>query len=469
MKRHSHALDDYFETAFERSMIGPRLEINKNPYAIVALGGYGREEQCIHSDVDLLFLFAKRVPPDAENLIREMIYPLWDIGMDVGYATRSVKECLSLAAAEFNILTPLLDARFICGMSMLFSDLMAQLRDNVIRKRRDRLMDQLLASTRSRQAQFGDSAYLLEPHLKEGQGGLRDYHAMLWMARLDTELRQTRDLEYLGLLSHSEYQQLLTALDFIWAVRNHLHHISGRKTDRLHFENQIRLAEHFRYRDEAGQQPVERFLGELHGRMDAVKRQHLMLLHEFGLENNGNGAARPTPKSPVEGIEVVYGGMLDFARPEAVLKRPELLVRIFEESAVLKAPLSAEAKRLVREFVYLVDAAFRCGAGDRAELRAGPARAGLGRERSRRHADDGPAGGVHPGVSVRHQPDSVRRVPPVSGGQAPAAHGTDAHAARRRGRRGRAALRQGLPRAEEQVRAVLGGAAARHRQGRDRR
>ena len=359
MKRHSHALDDYFETAFESSMIGPRMEINKNPYAIVALGGYGREEQSIHSDVDLLFLFAKRVPPDAENLIREMIYPLWDIGMDVGYATRSVKECLSLAAADLNILTPLLDARFICGMSMLFSDLMAQLRDNVIRKRRDRLMDQLLASTRSRHAQFGDSAYLLEPHLKEGQGGLRDYHAMLWMARLDTELRQPRDLEYLGLLSHSEYQQLWTALDFIWTVRNHLHHISGRKTDRLHFETQIRIAENLKYRGEAGQQPVERFLGELHGRMEDVKRQHLLLLHEFGLESRGR-RRKPPPKTPVEGMEVVSWGMLGFSGPEAVLKRPELLVRIFEESALLKAPLSPEAKRLVGEFLYLVDADYRC-------------------------------------------------------------------------------------------------------------
>ena len=309
--------------------------------------------------MDLLFLFAKRVPPDAENLIREMIYPLWDIGMDVGYATRSVKECLSLAAAELNILTPLLDARFICGMSMLFSDLMAQLRDNVIRKRRDRLMDQLLASTRSRHAQFGDSAYLLEPHLKEGQGGLRDYHAMLWMARLDTELRQPRDLEYLGLLSHSEYQQLWTALDFIWTVRNHLHHISGRKTDRLHFETQIRIAENLKYRGEAGQQPVERFLGELHGRMEDVKRQHLLLLHEFGLESRGR-RRKPPPKTPVEGMEVVSWGMLGFSGPEAVLKRPELLVRIFEESALLKAPLSPEAKRLVGEFLYLVDADYRC-------------------------------------------------------------------------------------------------------------
>lgn len=358
LRQHSRALDDYFERAFESSMIGPRMQINKNPYAIVALGGYGREEQCIRSDVDLLFLFARRVPPDAENLIREMIYPLWDVGMEVGYATRSVKECLSLAGADLNVLTPLLDARFICGMSMLFSDLMTQLRDRVIRKRRDRLMDQLLAATRGRHAQYGDSAYLLEPNLKEGQGGLRDYHAMLWMAHLETDVRQPRDLEFLGLLSNAEYLQLQAALDFIWSARNHLHHLSGRKCDRLHFEIQLRIADSLKYRAEAGQQPVERFLGELHGRMEEVKRQHLLLQHELGVESRGR-RRRTALKTPVEGIDMVSWGMLNFSGPEAVLKRPELLVRIFEESALHRAPLSPEAKRLVGEFLYLVDARFR--------------------------------------------------------------------------------------------------------------
>ena len=103
-------LDDYFRQAFETSMVGPRMDISKNPYAIIALGGYGRQEQCIHSDVDLLFLFKKRVPDQAENLIREIVYPLWDIGLDVGYATRSLKECLQLCGRDFDILTPILDA-----------------------------------------------------------------------------------------------------------------------------------------------------------------------------------------------------------------------------------------------------------------------------------------------------------------------------------------------------------------------
>jgi [protein-PII] uridylyltransferase len=357
MKQHSRALDDYFEQAFETSMIGPQMEINKNPYAIIALGGYGREEQSLHSDVDLLFLFSKRIPTEAENLIREMIYPLWDIGMDVGYATRSIKECLSLATQDLNVLTPLLDARFICGMSILYSELMSKLKEKVIRKNSGRILEQLVAYTRARHAQYGDSAYLLEPNLKEGQGGLRDYHTMLWMAKLDLDVRQPRDLEYFGLLSHAEFQNFWEALNFIWEVRNHLHHISRRKCDQLNFEAQISIAERFKFKPEAGQQPVERFLGALHSRMEWVKQQHLMLLHELGVAKKGR--RRTEGKIPLEGIELLSWGMLNFTSPEAILKRPELLIRIFEESARLNAPLSGEAKRLVKEFVYLVDPAYR--------------------------------------------------------------------------------------------------------------
>ena len=117
LKQHARALDDYFQQAFESSMVGPRMDISKNPYTIIALGGYGRQEQCIHSDVDLLFLFKKKVPAEAEGLIQEMVYPLWDIGLDVGYATRSLKECITLASRDFEILTPILDAHHLSPFS----------------------------------------------------------------------------------------------------------------------------------------------------------------------------------------------------------------------------------------------------------------------------------------------------------------------------------------------------------------
>ncbi len=359
LKQHTRILDAYFIEAFETSMVGPRMNISQNPYAVIALGGYGREEQCIQSDVDLLFLFKKRVPDQAENLIREMVYPLWDIGLDVGYATRSLKECISLSAKDFEILTPLLDARFICGWSLLYSDLTDQLREKVIRKKSRTLINWLVESNQARHVHFGDSAYLLEPNLKEGQGGLRDYHTMLWIAQIEFNAKQPRDLEYFGLLSHAEYHTLKSSLAFIWKVRNRLHHLCGRKCDQLHFENQIKLAEVLKYKQSNGQQPVERFLGDLHGRMESLKQQHLMFLYELGLEKKRKRRRKHQKQSKIEGIEVIKWGMLNFTAPEKIMDSPELLIRIFEESARLKIPLSAEAKRLIKDFAHLVNAKYR--------------------------------------------------------------------------------------------------------------
>ena len=341
-------------------MVGPRMDISKNPYAIIALGGYGREEQCIHSDVDLLFLFKKKVPAEAEGLIQEMVYPLWDIGLDVGYATRSLKECLSLASRDFEILTPILDARFICGWSLMYSDLMDQVRQKIIGKRSRTIINWLIEKNNARHAQFGDSAYLLEPNLKEGQGGLRDYHTMLWIGQIEMSMKQPRDLEYFGLLSHEEYQTLSSSLSFIWNVRNRIHHLCGRKCDRLNFENQIKLADAMNYKQINGQQPVERFLGDLHGRMGLLKQQHLMFLHELGLEKKRRRKKRKSQKQTrVDGLEVIKWGMLNFEAPEKIVESPDLLMKIFEESARLKIPLSAEAKRLVKDFLTQVNAKFR--------------------------------------------------------------------------------------------------------------
>ena len=359
LRQHARILDDYFRQAFETSMVGPRLDIGKNPYTIIALGGYGREEQCIHSDVDLLFLFKKKVPAQAENLIQEIVYPLWDIGLDVGYATRSLKECLALAAEDFEVLTPILDARFICGWSLIYSELMDQLRQKLIRKRSRTIINWLVEKNKRRHAQFGDSAYLLEPNIKEGQGGLRDYHTMLWIGQIEFNIKQPRDFEYLGLLSYDEFEALRSSLRFIWYTRNRIHYLCGRKCDQLNFENQIKLADTLRYKKIRHQQPVERFLGELHGRMEYLKQQHLMFLHELGFEKKRKRRRKSNKTSEVEGLEVIKWGMLNFASPERIMESPVLLMKIFEESARLKIPLSAEAKRLVKEFSYLVDKNFQ--------------------------------------------------------------------------------------------------------------
>lgn len=354
MACHVQILDEYFHKQFEGSRTGQHLCLNNDPFAIIALGGYGRGEQCIHSDIDLLFLFGKRIPGAAEKLIQSFVYPLWDIGLEVSPATRSLKECISLASKDCEILIPVLDARFICGASSLYLTLKEQLHKKIVVNQSAYIIEWLVERNRQRHRHFGDSSYLLEPNLKEGQGGLRDYHTLLWIARIRSNLQQRRDLEYFGYLSHNEFAEFDRALDYIWTVRNRLHHLTGRKCDQMYKEFQPRLAEDLEYKKRNDQEPVERFLGDLHGHMTILKQLHLMLLYEMGYNEKVQSRQKSTRRLADTGLEIKKG-MIHFSSSEQILKHPDILFHIFRESARLNIPLSAESKRLVKEFKHLLN------------------------------------------------------------------------------------------------------------------
>jgi [protein-PII] uridylyltransferase len=360
LSAHAAVVDDYFLSSFAQSAVGPRMGIMHNPCALIALGGYGRSEQCVHSDIDLLFLFDQKVPPEAEELVREIIYPLWDMGLEVGHATRSIKECIQLARQDLEVFTSLLDARFVCGMSPLFHQLMERMRVKFVNIKPAKLINWLVETNQIRHKRFGDSAYRLEPNLKEGQGGLRDYHTMLWIARIQSDAKPARDLEYYGYLSHAEYQELTQSLDYVWSVRNQLHLLLGRKCDQLHLEHQTRLADAMNIPGFNGHLPVERLLGDLHGRMEFIKQCYGVFVYEMEQKKRLKRKNKALKVTQVPGLKF-NRGMLNFVSPEAVVQDPMLLARIFVESAVQKAPLSAEARRLVREFGDLIESpAFRC-------------------------------------------------------------------------------------------------------------
>ncbi len=356
--RHALLLDQYFQNCFESSAVGPEMDFIKNPYAIVALGGYGRSEQCVHSDVDLLFVFQKRVPPAAEALIREMVYPLWDLKLEVGYATRSIDECVVMARDDYEILTSILDARFICGISSVLSKLRDQISSRISSRHSKKLINWLIERNGKRHQDFGDSTFLLQPNLKEGNGGLRDYHTLRWIAGVTHDVKEIRDLEYQGVMSFQEYRDLYAALSFIWNVRNKLHLLAKRKCDQLYFEYQRPLAEAMGYKDKKTQTAVERFLGDLHSHMTFIKHQLQLFLYEFGDGRKRKWRLAGKKVSQMPGI-IIDKGRLNFVSPETILARPEILIQMFEASAQMKVPLSREAERLVREFAYLVDDGFR--------------------------------------------------------------------------------------------------------------
>jgi [protein-PII] uridylyltransferase len=308
--------------------------------------------------VDLLFLFEKKVPRVAEDLVREIVYPLWDMGLDVGHATRSIKECVSMARKDFEVLTSVLDARFICGMSPLFIKLMDQIRAKFINLKPDTIISWLVETNRERHRRFGDSSYLLEPNFKEGQGGLRDYHTMLWIAKIRSGIKQRRDLEYYGYFSHDDYTRLSDALAFIWNVRNRFHLMMDRKSDQIHLEQQRKLADVMGVKAVNGHLPVEHLLGELHGHMEYVKQQHEMFLYEMEQQKRLKRKNKGLKTTQVKGLKF-NRGMLNFISPEKILNNPGLLMDIFAESSAQRAPLNSEAKRLVKDFAHLVDDRFR--------------------------------------------------------------------------------------------------------------
>ncbi|NOY69877.1 MAG: [protein-PII] uridylyltransferase [Deltaproteobacteria bacterium] len=347
-------LDTYFTESFAQSRSGPSLDFVKNPFAVIALGGYGRSEQCVHSDVDVMILFRKSVPKNADELVRDIVYPLWDIGLEVGHAVRSIKECIVMARDDSEVLASFIDARFVCGMSCLFDAFSARIADRILSGRgADRVIRGLVDLNLKRHDEYGDSAFLLEPNLKEGAGGLRDYHILRWIGNIRFNSKTLVDLEHQGILTHHEYTDLTGALFFIWGVRNRLHVLTGRKCDRLYFDHQLLLANEMGYRAKNGQQPVERLMSELHLKMGLIKDQLLLVLYELGFEIPTRRRFSFSKKAGPEGILITKGG-LEFSSSERIIKSPQLLIRIFETSAHLRVPLTREALSLVREFCFLV-------------------------------------------------------------------------------------------------------------------
>ncbi len=355
VKKFAGILDEYFHSVFEKSSFAHRMTSKGNHVALIALGGYGREEQCIHSDVDLLILFEKTIPKEAEEFVKELLYPLWDAHLETGYAVRSIKECISMAWQRFDILTTLLDARFICGGSHIYSILMEEFRKKLSKKYQKKSLNQIIEQGKKRHLAFGDSTYLLEPNLKSGHGGLRDYHTLLWYAHITANTKTRKDLEYYGFLSHEEYQILEKTLDFIWNIRNRLHYITGRKCDQLHFEHQIAVAEFLNFKGGKGHKSVETFMGELHYRMDFLKQINQVVTEDILLSKK----IIPYPKrTKTDGI-IIRKRRLNFASMEMIPDHPDLLIKIFVESGRLKMPLSMEARRIVSEFAYLWNVKFR--------------------------------------------------------------------------------------------------------------
>src|SRR3989475_1174798 len=228
--------------------------------AIVATGGYGRGVLAAGSDIDLLFLLPYKQTAWGESVAETILYCLWDMGLKVGHATRTVNECIRQARADMTIRTSLLEARYLLGDHKLFDELVARFDKDVVQGTAAEFVAAKLAEREERHRRAGQSRYLVEPNVKDGKGGLRDLHTLYWIAKYVYRVREREQLIEKGVYDPREYRRFRHCGDFLWAVRCHMHFLTCRADERLSFDIQREIAVRLGYTEHPGLQDVERFM-----------------------------------------------------------------------------------------------------------------------------------------------------------------------------------------------------------------
>ena len=354
LARHTEMVDDFIIDHFKASRA---IQNNRGKVALIALGGYGRRELYPFSDIDLLLLHDWRSGKAMQAVAESILYPLWDAGFEVGHSVRSIKDSIRFAGEDFFFQVALLDARLLTGSEPLFTSLLARYQKKILDGKRHvfvRTMEEFRASRRQR---YGSHAYLLEPHIKEGKGGMRDIQAMLWVAKAVFSLPDLDAMTEAGLLTEKEQKKFIHSWNMLARIRNRLHYISRRKNDQLIFEYQEEMATSFGYQDSDGQLAVELFMRDVYGHLQniaVITDLFFEHVHEsLGLAGKA-GRERELEKAIVE-----RDGTLHLSDPEALARRPHLLMRVFLQASRTGLPLHHRLKQQIHAHLHLVDEKFR--------------------------------------------------------------------------------------------------------------
>jgi len=228
--------------------------------AVVATGGYGRGELAPGSDIDLLFVRPFKQTPWGESVIEFILYMLWDLGLKVGHATRSLGECVRLSKQDITIRTAILEARYLWGDENLYEELRKKFWTEVATGNGQDFVEAKLAERNERHARQGESRYLVEPNIKEGKGGLRDLQTLYWIGKYLYHVDDAAALVEHNVFTKDEYKTFQKAEAFLWDVRVRLHYLVGRAEERLSFDVQPELAKAMKFTDDNPRRAVEAFM-----------------------------------------------------------------------------------------------------------------------------------------------------------------------------------------------------------------
>ena len=233
-------------------------------FSIIAVGGYGRGELAPCSDLDLLFLLPDNLKKiqnkKAEETIQIILYILWDLGYAVGHSTRTITDCIAKSRLDLTISTTLLEKRFIIGNEEAYNLLNNKFNLFIKSTKTLKFVEAKLVESEVRHNRFGGSRYVVEPNVKDGKGGLRDLHTLIWISKFAYKVDSISKLINVGALSKNEAASFAEAQRFLLSVRCHLHYRAAREDDRLAMDAQLDIAKIMNFKNTITQKDVERFM-----------------------------------------------------------------------------------------------------------------------------------------------------------------------------------------------------------------
>ena len=332
--------------------------------ALVAVGGFGRDQLFPYSDVDVLLLLPDGAAPEAGSALRTklegFIGSCWDTGLEIGSSVRTVAECLAESAGDVTVQTSLLESRLVCGNAALFAEFQRQYRAQM------NPQAFLVAKTlemRQRHTKYENTPYSLEPNCKESPGGLRDLQMILWVSQAAGLGRNWKELAASGMATAFEVRQIERNEALLCLIRARLHAAAGRHEDRLVFDLQTAVAESFGYRSQApdgSRLPMrasESLMRRYYWAAKAVSQLSQILL--LNIEERLNPSTHE-PR-PINERFFEKAGLIEVASDDLYTRDPHAILETFllHQTTVGLKDLSARTLRALYNARGVMDSAFR--------------------------------------------------------------------------------------------------------------
>lgn len=363
----SIVMDVLLECLFQRALTQYQAEHGAVPTepGLIALGGYGRQELCPYSDVDIMFLYPARRPTDSfkayqKYLADKILYMLWDLSLKIGHSTRTARDAMEEARASVESKNAMMEMRFLTGDRNLYDRFKIEYRRFIQRDNAEAYIEERLQDQASRHEKYGNTVYLQEPNIKNGVGGLRDYQNILWIIRLKLGHNEVEKLLENDYLNQQEFREFSEAYDYLLRVRCELHFQSTLATDLLNLEKQPKIAWALGYRRQDIFQRVEAFMRDYYRHARNIARISHYLEHKLAVSSRSRITFREVIRSrqaflhkEIDGFGI-EDGKIGAVKQTVFKEDPERLVRVFRHAQQFSAQLDLDLQGLIRHSLSLL-------------------------------------------------------------------------------------------------------------------